>query len=80
MMKAANPVLYSRISKENYAQGEAVAELRERRKALRLLVRARRLALTEDQSAQIDACQDADTLDRWSEAAVTATDASGIFG
>ena len=75
LMKSANPVLYSEISKKDFADGRTDGQ----RRTLRAVLEARDLTLTKDQSAQVDACTDPDTLERWSKTAATATDAGDIF-
>lgn len=62
---------YSAFAKRHYAEGE--------RRTIRMVLKARGLALTEEQSTQVDACNDLDTLKKWSEAALTAETADDIF-
>jgi hypothetical protein len=53
------------ISKARFAEGELKGKLEARRETLaRLLVRAG-IAATDDERARIEACMDAETLDRW---------------
>lgn len=66
---------YSRLAQRNYAAGQIEGE----RRTVRIAAKARGLNLTDGQSARIDGCDDLATLQRWSEAATTATDADGIF-
>lgn len=67
---------YSPLAKRSYAAGL----LEGARDVIRIAAKARGLTLTDDQAAQIDACEDAPTLESWLRAAVNATDASDIFG
>jgi hypothetical protein len=69
-----NPVIVAEIER-----GEGRGRLDGRRAALRTLLDARRLALTEAQSARIDACDDSAALDAWVARAANATRASDVF-
>jgi len=62
---------YSAFAKRHYAEGE--------RRTIRMVLKARGLTLTEEQAGQIEACDDLDTLKKWSEAALTAEDPGDIF-
>jgi hypothetical protein len=70
---------YSAFAKRHYAEGEAQGEVRGERHTIRMVLKARGLALSEEQSGQINACDDLPTLRKWSESALTAKDAADIF-
>jgi hypothetical protein len=53
-------------------EGRVEGRVEEARKALRRVLKARRLALEADNEAQIDACTDLDTLERWLDQAAIA--------
>jgi predicted transposase YdaD len=61
------------------AKGEAKGEVKGERHTIRMVLKARGLSVTDDQSSLIEACNDLTTLRKWSEAALTAKDASDIF-
>ncbi len=68
-----------RLLAEHEARGEARGEGHARREALRLILRARGVALTEADEARLAACDDAATLDGWMTRAATATDRAQVF-
>lgn len=70
---------YSAFAKRHFAEGEAQGEVIGERHTIRMVLKARGLALNEDQSGQIETCDDLATLKEWSEAALTAKDADDIF-
>jgi hypothetical protein len=61
------------------AEGEARGEARGERHTIRMVARARGLALTDKHSALIDGCDDIATLQKWSNAALTAKHPDDIF-
>jgi len=61
------------------AEGEARGEARGERHTIRMVAQARRLALTDQHFALIDGCDDIATLQKWSNAALTAKHADDIF-
>jgi len=74
---------YSAFAKRHYAEGEAEGEVKGEvkgeRHTIRMVLKARGLALTEDQAEQIEACDNLDILKKWSEAALTAEVTDEIF-
>jgi hypothetical protein len=74
---------YSAFAKRHYGQGhadgEARGEVKGERHTIRMVLQARGLAVSEEQAAAIEACDDLATLMKWSDAALTATDADDIF-
>lgn len=79
-MTTTQSVRYSAFAKRHYAAGEASGEAKgEARGEIRGVLRARGLELSEEQSAQVEDCDDLATLKKWSEAALTAKDADDIF-
>jgi hypothetical protein len=64
---------------EGLAIDEAEAVAVREQAALRRVLARRRLALTVDEEARIDGCQDAATLERWIEQAVDAASAADAF-
>jgi predicted transposase/invertase (TIGR01784 family) len=61
------------------AEGEARGEARGERHTIRMVAQARGLALTDKHSALIDGCDDIATLQKWSNAALTAKHPDDIF-
>jgi predicted transposase YdaD len=61
------------------ARGEARGETRGERHTIRMVAQARGLALTDQHSALIDGCDDIATLQKWSNAALTAKHPDHIF-
>lgn len=74
---------YSAFAKRHYAageaEGEALEKVRGERHTIRMVCKARGLALSEKQSAQVEGCNDLEILRKWSEAALTASNTSDIF-
>lgn len=60
---------------EGLAEGEAIGE----RNTIRMVLKARRLTLTQDQGKLIDDCSDLSQLKKWAETALTAERTSDIF-
>jgi hypothetical protein len=56
-------------------EGARVGKVEEARKAVERVLRRRGLAMTSEQAAQITACNDLDTLERWLDLAITAASA-----
>ena len=52
----------------------------EARKAVERVLRRRNLAVSEAQAAQLAACDDLDTLERWLDLAITAANTAEVFG
>jgi len=52
----------------------------EARRAVERVLRRRNLAVSEAQAAQLAACHDLDTLERWLDLAITAANAAEVFG
>lgn len=65
----------TRLLAEHEARGTAAA----RRDALRLILRARGVAIGDADEARIASCDDAATLDAWLTRAATATDRAQVF-
>ena len=66
---------YSAFAKRHYAAGEVAGE----RNTIRMVLKACGLTPTEEQAERVEACDDLDTLKKWAEAALTATNADDIF-
>jgi hypothetical protein len=56
-------------------EGAKAGKVEEARKAVERVLRRRGLAVSEAQAAQLAACHDLDTLERWLDLAITATSA-----
>ncbi len=69
-------ILAPQVKAEVKAEGKAEGVTDGERAALRLVLVHRRLALTLEEEARIDACQDAATLERWIEQAMDASSAA----
>jgi len=65
-------VLYSQWEQKTLEEGRQEGQLNEARAALRRVLATRKLALSAEQEAQIDACEELPRLERWLEQAVTA--------
>lgn len=61
------------------AEGHAEGKAEGKAEALSVVLRARRIELTREQSARIEACRDHAQLERWLERALLASDATEIF-
>jgi hypothetical protein len=87
VMTAYHPPRVSAFAKRHYGEGlaegeskgESKGEIKGERHTIRMVLKARGLSLTEDQSSLIETCDDLTTLRKWSDTAVTAKDASDIF-
>lgn len=73
-----NPVLEA-FGSQREAEGHAQGETSMGRRMLFRLLQARGLELDEAQRARIDACDDPTQLERWAEAAQTATSSGEVF-
>ena len=82
-MSTTHAARYSAFAKRHYGQGradgEARGEARGERHTIRMVLRARGLTVSEEQADRIEACDDLATLNKWADAALTATDADDIF-
>jgi hypothetical protein len=67
--------VYSPFAKEHYGRGKAEGEA----EAILLVLRARGLAVTEEQRARITACADVEQLKDWVTRAVSVESASDLF-
>jgi hypothetical protein len=67
---------YSAFAKRHFAAGKAEGEARGELKGV---LKARGLTLTEELAALVESCDDLVTLQKWSEAALTANDPDDIF-
>jgi hypothetical protein len=65
--------------KEGKAEGKKEGKAEGKKEALSTVLRTRRLELTREQRARVDACRDHAKLDRWLERALLASDAAEIF-
>jgi hypothetical protein len=61
-------------------EGTKAGKVEEARKAVERVLRKRNLAISEAQAAQLAACDDLDTLERWLDLAITAANAADVFG
>ncbi len=74
------PYLYiEQQRRKAVAEGRAEGALQARRELLGLFVARAGLALSDEQRAQIEACTDAEALDRWIERAIEARSAEELF-
>jgi hypothetical protein len=64
------PERRKRIEEDGKVEGKLEGKLEEARKAVRDVLRARRLALGADEEARIAACTALETLERWLEQAL----------
>lgn len=69
----------TRLLAEHEARGEAKGTAAARRDTLRLILRARGVALGDADEARVASCDDAATLDAWLTRAATATDRAQVF-
>ena len=65
---------------EGEKRGLDKGTVEEARKAVERVLRRRNLAVSEAQAAQLAACEDLDTLERWHDLAITAANATEVFG
>ncbi len=65
--------------REGKVDGLREGKVEEARKAVERVLRRRNLAISEAQAAQLAACNDLDTLERWLDLAITATSADDVF-
>lgn len=83
IVSTAQTPRYSAFAKRHFAEGKAEGEVQGEvigeRHTIRMVLKARGLTLTEEQSRHIDACDDLATLKEWSEAALTAKGTGDIF-
>jgi hypothetical protein len=70
---------FSDFAKRHYGEGLAEGEAIGERNTIRMVLKARRLTLTQDQGKLIDDCSDLSQLKKWAEAALTAEKTSDIF-
>jgi conjugal transfer/entry exclusion protein len=61
------------------AEGEAREKVRGERHTIRMVMRARDLVLSDEQSKLIEDCDDLTTLKKWSNSALTAKHPDDIF-
>ena len=61
-------------------EGARAGKVEEARKAVERVLRRRNLAVSEAQGAQLAACDDLDTLERWLDLAITAANSAEVFG
>ena len=61
------------------AEGEAREKVKGERRTIRMVAQARNLVLSDEQSKLIDDCDDLGTLQKWSNAALTAKHPDNIF-
>jgi hypothetical protein len=55
-------------------------KVEEARRAVERVLRCRGLPVSEAQAAQLAACHDLDTLERWHDLAITASTSTDVFG
>ncbi len=79
LVARTNPVI-ARVEQRGELRGAQRGSLRGRREALGVLLGARGVALSAEQAARIEACDDAATLDAWVARAATAQRADDVFG
>lgn len=65
--------------RKGHADGKAEGHADGKAEALSVVLRARRIELTREQSARIESCRDHAQLERWLERASVASDATEIF-
>lgn len=65
--------------RKGHADGKAEGHADGKAEALSVVLRARRIELTREQSARIESCRDHAQLERWLERALLASDATEIF-
>jgi flagellar biosynthesis/type III secretory pathway protein FliH len=65
---------------EGEKRGLDKGKVAEARKAVERVLRRRNLAVSEAQAAQLAACDDLDTLERWLDLAITAANSAEVFG
>ena len=70
---------FSDFARRHYGEGLAEDEAIGERNTIRMVLKARRLTLTQDQGKLIDDCDDLSQLKKWAEAALTAEKTSDIF-
>ena len=70
----------NRLREEAHLLGLDEGKVAEARRAVERVLRKRNLAMTEAQAAQLAACHDLDTLERWLDLAITAANAADVFG
>jgi hypothetical protein len=80
---AASPETREKVVREAREEGlrEGLREglLKQARSSLRHVLAGRRLALSPDDEARVDACTDLDTLQRWLDQAIVATSAADVL-
>jgi len=79
VMTTYHPPRVSALAKRHYGEGFTEGEIKGERHTIRMVLKARGLSLTGDQSSLIETCDDLTTLRKWSDAALTAKDTSDIF-
>jgi hypothetical protein len=74
------PKLREEMLDEGEKRGLDKGKVVEARKAVERVLRRRNLAVSEAQAAQLAACDDLDTLERWLDLAITAASTAEVFG
>ena len=77
--KEAHMTIAEQLRAEGEARGEARGLAHGERRAIRMVAQARGLALTDEHSTLIDECDDLATLQKWANAALTASHPDDIF-